>query len=188
MQGRAATRRSTCRTLHMWLGPLVHPRQCATSCTRPCPIPMTCLIPHVIADAPSRQAVCASCTRPCPAPMTCFVPHVSTDAPPRQVVCRVLHTAEFCRATLEALGSAIAKDIKPSLADKVGAAAAEQNALMLCSSVWGNTGRRAAKGQRSLLIPPLPGKGGPAVSKSTVPAFPQSHGALGTRDGAPQCT
>ncbi|KAJ9504635.1 hypothetical protein QJQ45_030391, partial [Haematococcus lacustris] len=36
-----------------------------------------------------------------------------------QVVCHILHTAEFCRETLEGLATAVQKDIKPALADKV---------------------------------------------------------------------
>eukprot|EP00798_Chlamydomonas_sp_ICE-L_P005789 gene5789-2585_t len=36
-----------------------------------------------------------------------------------RVVCYILHTAEFCRDTIEGLAAAIQKDIKPSLADQV---------------------------------------------------------------------
>ena len=36
-----------------------------------------------------------------------------------RVVCHILHSAEFCRETLEGLAAAIQKDIKPAYADKV---------------------------------------------------------------------
>ncbi|KAF5837073.1 Vps53-like protein [Dunaliella salina] len=45
--------------------------------------------------------------------------HVRMPKAEEQVVCRILHTSEFCRETLEALGSAIAKDIKPAWSGKV---------------------------------------------------------------------
>lgn len=35
------------------------------------------------------------------------------------MVCCILATAEYCRDTTEGLAAAIAKDIRPSLADKV---------------------------------------------------------------------
>ena len=48
-----------------------------------------------------------------------------------QVVCRILHTSEFCRETLEALGGAIAKDVKPVCSDKVCAPAIVYNHVFI---------------------------------------------------------
>ncbi|GFH29755.1 uncharacterized protein HaLaN_28471, partial [Haematococcus lacustris] len=45
--------------------------------------------------------------------------HIRVDDEEAQVVCHILHTAEFCRETLEGLATAVQKDIKPALADKV---------------------------------------------------------------------
>lgn len=42
-----------------------------------------------------------------------------SDAVTPQVLCYILHTAEFCRETVEGLSAAVKKDIKPVLADGV---------------------------------------------------------------------
>ena len=55
--------------------------------------------------------------------VVCYILHLHTSEVCctcwQQVVCRILHTSDFCRETLEALESAIAKDIKPAWSDKV---------------------------------------------------------------------
>ncbi|MEW5303964.1 MAG: hypothetical protein WDW36_006607 [Sanguina aurantia] len=45
---------------------------------------------------------------------------VRVDEDEEKVLCYILHTAEFCRETVEGLSAAVKKDIKPVLADGVG--------------------------------------------------------------------
>jgi hypothetical protein len=41
---------------------------------------------------------------------------------PLQVVCHILHTADFCRDTLQGLATAVQKDVKQALAERVSGA------------------------------------------------------------------
>ena len=102
----------------------------------PAPSPHTTLPPHLTQPCPLTSH------NPAPSPHTTLPPHLTqpspltshNPAPPLltspflppspladlQVVCYILHTANFCRETLEGLGAAIQKDIKPALAASVG--------------------------------------------------------------------
>ncbi|MEW5319490.1 MAG: hypothetical protein WDW38_010638 [Sanguina aurantia] len=62
---------------------------------------------------------------------------VKVDEDEEKVLCYILHTAEFCRETVEGLSAAVKKDIKPVLADGIDYSEEESVFLTVASQAMG---------------------------------------------------
>lgn len=93
---------------------------CATRCPSPTPIHIPQrLLSSYCAALLSRLPKTASGATSVSPPLVGSEWHIKLPDEEERVVAHVMHTAEFCSETAEALAGAVLKDIKPALAEQV---------------------------------------------------------------------